>query len=128
MTDGFHGRTLATMSASGKPGWDTMFARQVPGFPKARLNDLASVEALVNANTVAVMLEPVQGEAGVLPATREFLQGLRALCDRHGLLLIADEVQTGMGASARSSAARPTASSPTSARSASRAAPTAATR
>ena len=97
MVDGFHGRTLATMSASGKPGWDTMFAPQVPGFPKARLNDLASVEALVNANTVAVMLEPVQGEAGVLPATREFMHGLRALCDRHGLLLIADEVQTGMG-------------------------------
>ena len=97
LVDGFHGRTLATMSASGKPGWDTMFAPQVTGFPKARLNDLASVEALVSDKTVALMLEPVQGEAGVLPATREFLQGLRALCDRHGLLLIADEVQTGMG-------------------------------
>lgn len=97
MTDGFHGRTIATMSASGKPGWDTMYAPQVPGFPKATLNDLASVEALVNANTVAVMLEPVQGEAGVIPATPGFMRGLRNLCDRQGLLLIVDEVQTGMG-------------------------------
>jgi len=97
MADGFHGRTLATMSASGKPGWDTMFAPQVPGFPKARLNDLASVEALVGPDTVAVMLEPVQGEAGVVPATAAFLRGLRELCDRHGLLLVFDEVQTGMG-------------------------------
>jgi len=95
--DSFHGRTLATMSASGKAGWDTMFAPQVPGFPKARLNDLASVEALVDAETVAIMLEPVQGESGVWPATPEFLQGLRALCDREGLLLICDEVQTGVG-------------------------------
>ncbi|QRX83530.1 acetylornithine transaminase [Glaciimonas sp. PAMC28666] len=93
----FHGRTLATMSASGKPGWDTIFAPQVPGFPKADLNDLASVESLINDRTVAVMLEPVQGEGGVLPATREFMQGLRALTEKHGLLLIVDEVQTGMG-------------------------------
>ena len=93
----FHGRTLATMSASGKPGWDTIFAPQVSGFPKADLNDLASVESLINDRTVAVMLEPVQGEGGVLPATREFMQGLRALTEKHGLLLIVDEVQTGMG-------------------------------
>jgi len=97
LVNSFHGRTLATMSASGKPGWDTMFAPQVPGFPKAELNDLASVEALVSERTVAVMLEPVQGEGGVNCATREFMQGLRALCDRHGLLLICDEVQTGIG-------------------------------
>ncbi len=95
--NGFHGRTLATMSASGKPGWDTLFAPQVPGFPKARLNDLASVEALLGPNTVAVMLEPVQGEAGVIPATPEFLRALRALTAARGLLLIVDEVQTGMG-------------------------------
>ena len=61
----FHGRTLATMSASGKPGWDTIFAPQVEGFPKADLNDLDSVRALIDAQTVAIMLEPVQGEAGV---------------------------------------------------------------
>jgi acetylornithine/N-succinyldiaminopimelate aminotransferase len=95
--NGFHGRTLATMSASGKPGWDTLFAPQVPGFPKARLNDLDSVEALLGPNTVAVMLEPVQGEAGVIPATADFLRALRALTESKGLLLIVDEVQTGMG-------------------------------
>ncbi|MFC5472586.1 acetylornithine transaminase [Paraherbaspirillum soli] len=93
----FHGRTLATMSASGKPGWDTLFAPQVPGFPKAELNDLASVEKLINEHTVAVMLEPVQGESGVIPASREFMQGLRELTKKHGLLLIVDEVQSGMG-------------------------------
>jgi acetylornithine/N-succinyldiaminopimelate aminotransferase len=93
----FHGRTLATMSASGKPGWDRMFAPQVGGFPKARLNDLTSVQALIGKATVAIMLEPVQGESGVHPATPAFLQGLRALCDQHGLLLIFDEVQTGVG-------------------------------
>jgi acetylornithine/N-succinyldiaminopimelate aminotransferase len=93
----FHGRTLATMSASGKAGWDTMFAPQVPGFPKAELNDLASVEALINDKTVAVMLEPVQGEGGVIPASREFMQGLRALTKEKDILLIVDEVQAGMG-------------------------------
>jgi len=97
MNHGFHGRTLATMSASGKPGWDTMFAPQVEGFPKAELNDLDSVRALIDAQTVAIMLEPVQGESGVIPATREFMQGLRKLADEHQLLLIVDEVQTGMG-------------------------------
>ncbi|QGE31240.1 acetylornithine transaminase [Bordetella holmesii] len=99
MDHGFHGRTLATMSASGKPGWDTMFAPQVDGFPKADLNDLDSVRALIDAQTVAIMLEPIQGEAGVIPASREFMQGLRKLADEHGLLLIVDEVQTGMGRS-----------------------------
>lgn len=94
---GFHGRTLATMSASGKPGWDTLFAPQVPGFPKAQLNDLDSVAALINERTVAIMLEPIQGEGGVVPAGAEFLQLLRQICDDRGLLLIVDEVQTGMG-------------------------------
>jgi acetylornithine/N-succinyldiaminopimelate aminotransferase len=93
----FHGRTLGTMSASGKAGWDTIYAPQVPGFPKADLNDLASVETLINQHTVAVMLEPVQGEGGVIPATREFMQGLRELTKRNNILLIVDEVQTGMG-------------------------------
>lgn len=95
--DGFHGRTLATMSASGKPGWDTLFAPQVAGFPKARLNDLASVVALIGPQTVGIMLEPIQGEAGVIPAELDFLVALRDLCDARGLLLIIDEVQTGMG-------------------------------
>ncbi|HZW23501.1 acetylornithine transaminase [Noviherbaspirillum sp.] len=94
---GFHGRTLATMSASGKAGWDTMFAPQVPGFHKAELNDIASVEKLITDKTVAVMLEPVQGESGVIPASREFMQALRALTKQRNLLLIVDEVQAGMG-------------------------------
>ncbi len=93
----FHGRTLATMSASGKPGWDRLFAPQVEGFPKAELNNLESVRALIDDKTVGIMLEPVQGEAGVIPATMEFMQGLRALADEHKVLLIVDEVQTGMG-------------------------------
>ncbi len=93
----FHGRTLAAMSASGKPGFDTLFAPQVPGFPKAELNDIGSVAALVGPGTVAVMLEPIQGEAGVVEATTEFLQALRRLTSDLGLLLILDEVQTGIG-------------------------------
>ena len=97
LQDAFHGRTLATMSASGKPGFDRLFEPKVPGFPKARLNDLASVAALVGPNTVAVMLEPIQGEAGVVVAEDGFLCDLRRLCDELGLLLIFDEVQTGMG-------------------------------
>lgn len=97
----FHGRTLATMSASGKPGWDRIFAPQVEGFPKADLNDLDSVRALIDDQTVAIMLEPIQGEAGVIPATTEFMQGLRALADEKGLLLIVDEVQTGYGRSGK---------------------------
>ncbi|AXK38110.1 acetylornithine transaminase [Crenobacter cavernae] len=99
--NGFHGRTLATMSASGKPGWDTMFAPQVLGFKKARFNDIESVKALINDDTIAVMLEPIQGEAGVIPATDDFLRELRELTRQRGLLLIADEVQTGCGRTGR---------------------------
>lgn len=94
---GFHGRTLATMSACGKKAFELLFEPKVPGFRKAKLNDLASVRKLINDKTVAVMLEPVQGEAGVWPAADQFLQELRALTREHGLLLIVDEIQTGMG-------------------------------
>ena len=93
----FHGRTLATMSASGKPGWDTMYAPQVTGFPKADLDDITSVERLITDKTIGVMLEPVQGEGGVIPASREFMQALRALTKKHGILMMVDEVQSGMG-------------------------------
>ena len=93
----FHGRTLATMSASGKPGWDTMFAPQVAGFPKADLNDLESVKKLVTDKTVAVMLEPVQGEGGVIPTTKEFMLALRQFTKENNILLIVDEVQAGCG-------------------------------
>lgn len=94
---GFHGRTLATMAASGKKAFEALFEPKVPGFPKARLNDIASVAALITDRTVAIMLEPIQGEAGVWPTTDEFLRELRALASRNGLLLIVDEIQTGMG-------------------------------
>jgi acetylornithine/N-succinyldiaminopimelate aminotransferase len=85
------------MSASGKAGWDTIFAPQVPGFSKAILNDIVSVENLITDKTVGIMLEPVQGEGGVLPASREFMQALSALTKKHDILLMVDEVQTGMG-------------------------------
>jgi acetylornithine/N-succinyldiaminopimelate aminotransferase len=94
---GFHGRTLATMSASGKKAFEPLFEPKVTGFPKAQLNDLDSVTRLISDKTVAVMLEPIQGEAGVWPATDQFLTELRALTREHGLLLIVDEIQTGMG-------------------------------
>ncbi|MFB9267464.1 acetylornithine transaminase [Bradyrhizobium erythrophlei] len=94
---GFHGRTLATMSASGKKAFEPLFEPKVSGFRKAKLNDIESVRKLISPSTVAVMLEPIQGEAGVWPATDEFLRGLRALTQQRGLLLIVDEIQTGMG-------------------------------
>jgi acetylornithine/N-succinyldiaminopimelate aminotransferase len=93
----FHGRNLATMAASGKSGWDLLFPPGMPGFARARLNDVDSVVGAINERTVAIMLEPVQGEAGVRPASAAFLQALRRLCDERGLLLIFDEVQTGCG-------------------------------
>jgi acetylornithine/N-succinyldiaminopimelate aminotransferase len=95
--DAFHGRTLATMSASGKPGFERLFEPKVPGFPKAKLNDIDSVAALIGPQTVAVLLEPIQGEAGVIEATPAFLRDLRRLCSDLGLLLMFDEVQTGIG-------------------------------
>jgi acetylornithine/N-succinyldiaminopimelate aminotransferase len=94
---GFHGRTLATMSASGKKAFEPLFEPKVSGFPKAQLNDLASVERLITDRTIAVMLEPIQGEAGVCPASDQFLRDLRTLTKTHGLLLIVDEIQTGVG-------------------------------
>jgi acetylornithine/N-succinyldiaminopimelate aminotransferase len=93
----FHGRTLSTMSASGKKAFEPLFEPKVSGFPKAKLNDLASVKRLINDKTIGVMLEPIQGEAGVWPATDQFLRDLRALTKEHGLLLIFDEIQTGIG-------------------------------
>ncbi len=97
MEHGFHGRTLATMSASGKAGWDELFAPKVPGFTKVPYGDLDAVDAAIDDNTVAVMLEPLQGEAGIIDAPDSYLQGLRDLTQSQGILLIADEIQTGMG-------------------------------
>jgi acetylornithine/N-succinyldiaminopimelate aminotransferase len=97
MDHGFHGRTLATMAASGKTQWEQLYEPKVPGFVKVPLNDLAAVEAAITPRTVAVMLEPIQGEAGVFEATTAFMRGLRALTRDRGLLLILDEIQTGIG-------------------------------
>jgi acetylornithine/N-succinyldiaminopimelate aminotransferase len=95
--DSFHGRTLATMSASGKPQFRDLFEPKVPGFLKAKLNDLASVEKLISDKTVGIMLEPIQGESGVVMATDAFMRDLRELTRSRGLLLIVDEIQTGVG-------------------------------
>ena len=101
MEHGFHGRTLATMSASGKPQFRALFEPKVPGFPKVPLNDLDAAARAVTDKTVAVMLEPIQGEAGVYPADNEYLRGLRRIADDTGILLILDEIQTGMGRTGR---------------------------
>lgn len=97
----FHGRTLAAMSASGKPQFRDRFEPKVPGFPKATLGDLDSVRALVTERTAAVMIEPIQGEAGVRLAGDGFLRALRAFTRQAGVLLIVDEIQTGMGRTGR---------------------------
>lgn len=94
---GFHGRTLAMMSASGKPGWGEIYAPMPTGFTKARLNDIESVAQAISTETVAVMIEFVQGEAGVVLADPGFVRELQALTRERGVLLIADEVQTGVG-------------------------------
>ena len=93
----FHGRTLATMSASGKPAFEPLFEPKVPGFVKVPLNDLSAMAAAITERTVAVMLEPIQGEAGVIPADDDYLQAVRALTRERGVLLILDEIQTGIG-------------------------------
>lgn len=93
----FHGRSLFTVTATGQPKYWEGFEPMVPGVLHARFNDLGSVREKVGPKTAAILVEPVQGEGGVRPATREFLQGLREIADREGILLIFDEVQAGMG-------------------------------
>ena len=94
---GFHGRTLATLAATAQAWCQEGFDPLPVGFAYADYNDLESVKAAINDKTVAVMLEAVQGEGGVTPATDEFIKGVRALCDERNLLMICDEVQAGMG-------------------------------
>jgi acetylornithine/N-succinyldiaminopimelate aminotransferase len=94
---GFHGRTLAMTCATGKPGWDRAFPPAVEGFRKVGYGDLAEVERAISERTVAVMVEPIQGEAGAVVPPEGYLRGLRELCDARGLLLVLDEVQTGIG-------------------------------
>jgi acetylornithine/N-succinyldiaminopimelate aminotransferase len=94
---GFHGRTLATMAATGKPEWHGLFGPACEGFAHVEHGDLAALESALGADVCAVLLEPVQGEGGVVAAAPRYWQGVRELCDHHGVLLIADEVQTGLG-------------------------------
>jgi acetylornithine/N-succinyldiaminopimelate aminotransferase len=101
MHGGFHGRTLATMAASGKAGWDAIFPPAVPGFRKVPLGTIGAVADAITPRTVAVMLEPIQGEAGVFEAGDDYLRALRALTAERGILLIVDEIQTGIGRTGR---------------------------
>jgi acetylornithine/N-succinyldiaminopimelate aminotransferase len=94
--DGFHGRTLAMTCATGKAGFDRAFPPAVEGFPKVPYGDVDAVARAIDAQTVAVMVEPIQGEAGVVVPPEGYLRALRALCDQAGILLIADEIQTGL--------------------------------
>ena len=93
----FHGRTLFTVSAGGQPAYSQDFAPLPADIRHAAYNDINSASALIDDSTCAVIVEPIQGEGGVVPASNAFLQGLRELCDRHNALLIFDEVQTGVG-------------------------------
>ena len=97
MRSGFHGRTLATLAATAQAWCQEGYDPLPVGFAYADFNDIESVRAAVNERTVAIMLEPVQGEGGVTPATEEFMKGVRTLCDEKNLLMICDEVQCGMG-------------------------------
>ena len=96
-TRSFHGRTLATVTATAQPKYQEPFAPLVPGFSYVPYNDVAALEAAITDQTCAVLLEPVQGEGGVYPAHKPFLEAARALCDRHQALLMFDEIQCGMG-------------------------------
>jgi predicted acetylornithine/succinylornithine family transaminase len=93
----FHGRTIATLSATGQKKVQKGFEPLLQGFKYAKFNDINSVKKLVNKNTVAIMIEPVQGEGGVIPAEQKFLKELRELCNKKNLVLIFDEIQTGFG-------------------------------
>ena len=97
MINSFHGRTLATMSATGKEKWQTLFEPKVPGFRHVPLNDAVALQAAVSDKTCAIMLEPIQGEGGVYAATAEYMNLLRRICTENNILLIVDEVQTGLG-------------------------------
>lgn len=96
-TGGFHGRTMGSLTATAQPKYHAGVEPMLPGFNYAPYGDLAAVERAIDGETCAVMLEPIQGEGGVNIPPAGFLEGLRELCDRNGLLLILDEVQTGMG-------------------------------
>ncbi len=97
----FHGRTLATLAATGNPKYQEGFGPAPQGFVQVPLGDLKAVEAAIGPETAAIMVEPIQGEGGIRLVAGQFLRELRALCDKHGLLLVFDEVQTGIGRTGR---------------------------
>lgn len=97
MNHSFHGRSMGALSVTGNPKYQEAFKPMIGNIKFADFNDLDSVKALVNEKTCAIIMETVQGEGGIYPATEEFLKGVRALCDEHDLLLILDEIQCGMG-------------------------------
>lgn len=97
MNHSFHGRSLGALSVTGNDHYQEPFKPLIPGIQFADFNDLDSVRAKINEKTCAIIMETIQGEGGIYPASGEFLKGVRALCDEHGLLLILDEIQCGMG-------------------------------
>ena len=99
MEGSFHGRSMGALSVTGKDHYRAPFAPLIPGVKFARYNDLESVKALINEHTGAVIMETIQGEGGIYPATEAFLKGVRELCDANDMLLILDEIQCGMGRS-----------------------------
>lgn len=101
MVDSFHGRSMGALSVTGQEKYRKAFRPLIGDVYEAHFNDAASVEALMDDNVCAVILEPIQGESGILPAAKEFLTAVRELCDRHDALLIFDEVQCGMGRSGK---------------------------
>ncbi len=97
MNHSFHGRSLGALSVTGNDHYQEPFKPLIPGIKFADFNNLESVKAVVNEKTCAIIMETVQGEGGIYPATQEFLSGVRALCDKNDILLILDEIQCGMG-------------------------------
>ena len=97
MNHSFHGRSMGALSVTGNPKYQEAFKPMIGNIKFAEFNDLESVKALVNEKTCAIIMETVQGEGGIYPATEEFLKGVRALCDEHDMLLVLDEIQCGMG-------------------------------
>lgn len=97
MEDSFHGRTLAALAATGRSKYREGFGPDLPGFVHVQYNDLEALKKAVNGKTAAILLEPVLGEGGVRPADVDFIQGVRKICDDAGILMMCDEVQTGMG-------------------------------
>ena len=97
MNHSFHGRSIGALSVTGNAHYQEPFAPLLPGVKFADFNDVDSVKALINERTCAIIFETVQGEGGIYPATEEFMQGVKALCEEHDILLILDEIQCGMG-------------------------------